>query len=336
MCNNLRILTEYSLCPYILHLFVSFIHEYPDYYPMNRKSVWIILFVFVLTLFFKKAGMAFSSVFITISALILGFYILANSFFFDRIYQRIAAFIFLFFSVALLQYWLKQLHFNIFGLQEYSISILIISCWIIFSLLSYQSIKSNILTLSFWLILSIVFTSSVILNPREFHNFYRSNTYEEYNRLRFTEQSGIVADLYIDKYKTVDRERASDILKEAMVSDSLSDYDNALFLYNQSIDLNPDDAKAYYLRGLLKLIHLDLNFSIANSAIKDFNRAIRLDSNYSEAYFHRGLALGYLGLRGRSFFDMKKVWELDSIISDDLFEKRYGSSKKSFSIPFHP
>ena len=303
---------------------------------MNRKSVWIILFVFVLTLFFKKAGMAFSSVFITISALILGFYILANSFFFDRIYQRIAAFIFLFFSVALLQYWLKQLHINIFGLQEYSISILIISCWIIFSLLSYQSIKSNILTLSFWLILSIVFTSSVILNPREFHNFYRSNTYEEYNRLRFTEQSGIVADLYIDKYKTVDRERASDILKEAMVSDSLSDYDNALFLYNQSIDLNPDDAKAYYLRGLLKLIHLDLNFSIANSAIKDFNRAIRLDSNYSEAYFHRGLALGYLGLRGRSFFDMKKVWELDSIISDDLFEKRYGSSKKSFSIPFHP
>ena len=336
MCNNLRILTEYSLCPYILHLFVSFIHEYLDYYPMNRKSVWIILFVFVLTLFFKKAGMAFSSVFITISALILGFYILANSFFFDRIYQRIAAFIFLFFSVALLQYWLKQLHINIFGLQEYSISILIISCWIIFSLLSYQSIKSNILTLSFWLILSIVFTSSVILNPREFHNFYRSNTYEEYNRLRFTEQSGIVADLYIDKYKTVDRERASDILKEAMVSDSLSDYDNALFLYNQSIDLNPDDAKAYYLRGLLKLIHLDLNFSIANSAIKDFNRAIRLDSNYSEAYFHRGLALGYLGLRGRSFFDMKKVWELDSIISDDLFEKRYGSSKKSFSIPFHP
>ena len=303
---------------------------------MNRKSVWIILFVFVLTLFFRKAGMAFGSVFISISAIILGFYLLTNSFFFDRIYQRIAAFIFLFFSVALLQYWLKQIHFNIFGLQEYSIYILIISCWIIFSFYSYQSIKSNILTLSFWLILSIIFISSVILNPREFHNFYRSNTYEEYIRSRYTEQSGIVADLYIDKYKKVDRKKASDLLKEAMVSDSLSHYDNALFLYNKSIDLNPDDAKAYYMRGLLKLIHLDLNFSVANSAIKDFNRAIRLDSNYSEVYFHRGLALGYLGLRGRSFLDMKKVWELDSTISDELFEKRYGSSKKSFSIPFHP
>ena len=303
---------------------------------MNRKSAWIILFVFVLALFFRKAGIAFGSVFISISAFILGFYLLTNSFFFNKIYQRITALIFLFFSVALLQYWFKFIQINIFGLKEYSINVLIISSWVIFSFFNYQSIKNNILTFSFWLILSIIFSTSVILNPREFHNFYRSSTYEEYIRSRYTEQSGIVADLYIDKYKKVERERAADLLKEAMDSDSLSHYDNALFFYNKSIDLNPDNAIAYYKRGLLKLIHLDLNFSIANSAIKDFNRVIHLDSNYSAAYFHRGLALGYLGLRGRSFLDMKKVWELDSTISDDLFEKRYGSSKKSFSIPFHP
>ena len=303
---------------------------------MNRKSGWIILFVFVLTLFFRKAGMPFSSVFTSISASILGFYILTNSFFFNKIYQRIAAVVFLFFSTALLHYWFKQIQFNIFGLHEYSIHVLIISCWFIFSLICYQSIINNILTLSFWLILTIIFSTSIIFNPREFHNFYRSNTYEEYIRSRYTEQSGLVADLYIDKYKKVEVERAADLLKAAMVSESLNNYDNALFLYNKSIDLNPDNAKAYYKRGLLKLILLDLNFSIANSAIKDFNRAIHLDPDYSEAYFHRGLALGYMGLRGRSFLDMKKVWELDSTISDDLFKKRYGSSKKSFSIPFHP
>ncbi len=303
---------------------------------MNRKSAWIILFVFVLALFFRKAGIAFGSVFISISAFILGFYLLTNSFFFNKIYQRITALIFLFFSVALLQYWFKNIQINIFGLKEYSINVLIISCWVIFSFFNYQSIKNNILTFSLWLILCIIFSTSVILNPREFHNLYRSSTYEEYIRSRYTEQSGIVADLYIDKYKKVEIERADNLLKEAMLSDSLSDYDKALFFYNKSIDLNPDNVKAYYKRGLLKLIHLDLNFSIANSAVKDFSRVIHLDSNYSEAYFHRGLALGYLGLKGRSFLDMKKVWELDSTISDDLFEKRYGSSKKSFSIPFHP
>lgn len=303
---------------------------------MNRKRAWIILFLFVLSLFLRKIGFGLSSVLINVADLFLCIFIISKPLFFKKYSQRILVALFLLLSVAILQYWFQNIHINLPGLKDNSINLLIIFGWLIFSIFIFQNIRNNSLTFTLWFIISFILSTSVILNPREFHNFYRSSTYEEYIRSRYPEQRGIVADLFIDKYKNPDKEESEKYLKAAIDAESLSEYDNALVLYNKSIDLNPDNQFSYYRRGLLKLTRLDLNIDVAYSAIKDFSRTLRLDSTYFIAYFHRGLAFGYLGLKGRSYLDMKKVWESDSTISEEEFQKKYGSSKKSFSKPFYP
>ena len=310
----------------------------PDYKEpiMKSKSSWIILFIFILTLFLRKAGVGMNSILIISATAILLFFILSKPFFFNKMYERVFAVMFLIICLAILQSWLQNIHFNIVVVKNISSNQIILISWIIFSVFIYRSIFNNGLTITFWAMISFILITSVIFNPREFHNFYRSTTYEEYIRSRYPEQSGRVADLFIDKYKIIEKEKSENIFKEAVASESIGDYENALELYNKCIDLNPDNAIAYYRRGLLKLTRLELSLFIANSAIIDFNRSLRLDSKYTVAYFHRGLAFGYLGLRGESFLDMKKVWAMDSTLSDEKFQRKYGSSKKSFSVPFHP
>jgi tetratricopeptide (TPR) repeat protein len=184
--------------------------------------------------------------------------------------------------------------------------------------------------------ISFILLTTIIFNPREFHNFYRSSTYEEFIRLKFSEERGIVADVYIDKYKQPDRIKADKLLREAWIADSLKEYERALCFYNKSIDQYPDNAHAYFLRGYLKLNRLDINNDMAISAIKDFSKAIRINPEFTDAYFQRGLAWGYIGNTGKSLVDRKKVWEADSSLSDDVFLKKYGSLKESFFIPFNP
>ena len=68
------------------------------------------------------------------------------------------------------------------------------------------------------------------------------------------------------------------------------EYEDAITDYDMVISLNPDDAEAYYLRGLAKG-----NLAQYESAIADFNEAIQLDSRYVRAYANRGLARYRLG-----------------------------------------
>ena len=68
-----------------------------------------------------------------------------------------------------------------------------------------------------------------------------------------------------------------------MTTKSLADYDRA-------IQLNPNNAIAYYNRGLAKYA-LGKN----QEAIADYDLAIKLDSNHAIAYVNRGLAKCALG-----------------------------------------
>ncbi len=304
---------------------------------MNQKNTWIILLLFFLALFLRKAGFGFSSLLINISGLFLCFFILSPEHFLKNIYKNVILTIFIILSVAILQYWISRtVYLSIFWLIDFPLNIFIPLLWIIFSFFIIKNIRANNLTATVWLMISFIFSTFLILNPRQFHNFYRANTYEEFIQSKYSEQRGIVADLYIEKYKNPEKEKSDKLLNKAITEESLSNYEKALVLYNKSIDLNPYNPISIYRRGLLKLTKLDLNSDVAYSAIKDFNRTLRLDSTMAVAYFHRGLALGYLKLKGRSNLDMKKVWELDSALTENDFFNKYGSSKKSFSIPFHP
>lgn len=152
----------------------------------------------------------------------------------------------------------------------------------------------------------------------------------------YTEQQGIVGDLFINKYKDPDILSSEEYFKEAIKAENQKADLTALKLYNKSIDLNPDNPEAYHRRGYLKLTRLELDPDVANSAVKDFSRAIRLNQEFAEAYYHRSVALSYLGNIGRSILDIRKVLEIDSTMSEEAFLAKYGRSKKSFSVPPHP
>ncbi|TRU85433.1 MAG: tetratricopeptide repeat protein, partial [Microcystis novacekii Mn_MB_F_20050700_S1D] len=52
--------------------------------------------------------------------------------------------------------------------------------------------------------------------------------------------------------------------------------------YNQAIKLNPDDANAYYNRGVAKY-----NLGDNQGAIADYNQAIKLKPDDAIAYYNR-------------------------------------------------
>jgi len=87
-------------------------------------------------------------------------------------------------------------------------------------------------------------------------------------------------------------------------------YDNptrAIELLDKVIELDPDDAEAYSMRGNAYTTGLNQH----NRAIQDFNKAIELDPGYTKAYNNRGLAYNSLNQNARAVQDFNKVIELD-------------------------
>ena len=303
---------------------------------MKRNGACAILLLFIISMIARKAGIGLSSLLLICTIILLCYVIVFKFYFFNRLYIKLPVLLFTIYALLLLQYWIPLLTINIGIFKNVSVNLFLLVVWIIFSIISLKNISDNRLWLSLWLLLSFIFTTSAFLNPREFHNLYRSSTYEEYIRQKYTEPQGLIADYFIDKYKKVNIEKSEKLLHLAIEADSIHANEKAMVYFNRCIDNNPDNAIAYHKRGYFKLTRLEINEDVAYSAIKDFSRAIRLNPEFTDAYFHRGVAYGYLKNRGRSIIDMKKVWTLDSTLSENEFQKKYGSSKKSFSIPFYP
>ncbi|MGB3419679.1 tetratricopeptide repeat protein [Dolichospermum sp. FACHB-1091] len=53
--------------------------------------------------------------------------------------------------------------------------------------------------------------------------------------------------------------------------------------YNPAIKINPNDANAYYNRGVVRY-----ELGDKQGAIKDFNQAIKINPNFPQAYGNRG------------------------------------------------
>ncbi|MDA9968356.1 tetratricopeptide repeat protein [Salibacteraceae bacterium] len=76
-----------------------------------------------------------------------------------------------------------------------------------------------------------------------------------------------------------------------LLSPSLGEYKSAIADFTTAIRLDPDDASAYYNRGLA---YDDLGEY--KSAIADYTTAIRLDPDFASAYYNRGIAKENAGL----------------------------------------
>ena len=76
--------------------------------------------------------------------------------------------------------------------------------------------------------------------------------------------------------------------------------------YDKAIELNPDNADAYYKRG-------DAYDEMGEygKAIADYNKAIELDPNHTLAYYNRGCAYGEIGAYDKAIADYNKAIELN-------------------------
>lgn len=178
------------------------------------------------------------------------------------------------------------------------------------------------------------------LNPREFHNAFRASRYEEYIRQSFPDSLQTKADLLIEKYKCRSAaciEKAKLMFNQALLCDSLRDFNQALKYFNTAVDLNPDEAEYYYRRGHFKLIKMDINAELARSALVDFTRTIQLKPGYANAYYFRGVAYAYLDKRDKVCPDMLYARQLNSAIEIAYFVKQFcPGSDSSFFEQIHP
>ena len=98
-------------------------------------------------------------------------------------------------------------------------------------------------------------------------------------------------------------------------------FDDAIKLYSEAINLNPNNAAAYNWRGNILNTRASEKEMIDNDkitgkkfreqALNDLNKAIQLNPNYSEAYGHRGFVYYALKNYSQSIKDFNRAIELN-------------------------
>ena len=87
----------------------------------------------------------------------------------------------------------------------------------------------------------------------------------------------------------------------------LGNVDEVISTYTKAIDLGIADANMYFFRGLMygKYKNEDAK------AVKDYSKAIELNSNFTRAYLNRGFAYSFLNMPDKAIADYNKVVELN-------------------------
>ncbi len=83
------------------------------------------------------------------------------------------------------------------------------------------------------------------------------------------------------------------------------EFDQAISLFNKSLEINPKYAEAYETRGMVYSSREQYD-----EAIADFNRALEIDPRLAEVYFSRGRAYYFKGEYGKSWEDVKRAQDL--------------------------
>ena len=148
--------------------------------------------------------------------------------------------------------------------------------------------------------------------------------------------------LTISLYTYGQRKEANKYISKGIAKTRLQDYNGAIADYSKAIKLDSNWAMTYYNRGLAKIEIQDyrgaiLDFNIAEdiepyycseyaylytnrgiakvelqdywSALDDYNKAIKLDSNCTDAYYNRGIVKFDLGDVKGAYLDLSKAGE---------------------------
>jgi tetratricopeptide (TPR) repeat protein len=100
--------------------------------------------------------------------------------------------------------------------------------------------------------------------------------------------------------------RYSTLMSQANTDSNTGNYDSAIATFGEAIRLNPNDALAFYSRGLVYGKKGDNDHAIA-----DYNEAIRLDAKNALAFRNRGLAHEKKGNNDQAIADFSEAIRLD-------------------------
>ena len=142
------------------------------------------------------------------------------------------------------------------------------------------------------------------------HNkIYTGYNEEEYSSLSvsaYQEQDFENVKYYCSEIIKINPDNANAYYNRGIARSDLGDHKGAIEDYNEAIKLNPNDAYAYNNRGIARS-----DLGDYKGAIKDYDKTLKLNPDFSLAYNNRGNAKGKLGDHEGAIEDYDKAIKLN-------------------------
>lgn len=282
---------------------------------MSLRVSFLIAFVYSAGLMLKKMGLSIGSMLLYVSVAIV--FVMAIRYSLkdkSAIHILKLAGIFLIFlsSVGLIQYYFRADAAD----GWIAFAVLVISIFL------FRTSKFLPTLVLIFLPLSVTLLAG-FTDARTFHNIFHQIPYESFIRGKYTYTNRNWADQLIDRYKKPNAEKARMLIDQATAEASTNNNAFAAELFDSAIDFDPDNSVNYDKRGLFKLSVYGFEQANIYNALKDFERAIKLDSTNASALFHHAQCLAIMNVTERACMEYHKAVSIDSTVAFPDFENKY-------------